>query len=511
MNFFKKAVAYFNKSIEEHPLRTIIVLGLFFRLIAVIFSKGYGMHDDHFLIIEASQSWVDGYDYNNWLPKENSTEITPSGHSFFYTGLHFFLFWFLKIIGITGAQSKMYIVRLLHALFSLITIIYGYKITIKLSDKKSATMVGLLLAVLWFMPFLSVRNLIEVVCVPPLVYATWLLIKNEEKSKLGAVFLAGLILGIAFSIRFQTILFTGGLGLALLLQKKFLKGIILGSGFLIAGGAIQGITDYFIWGVPFVEFKEYVRYNIESAGSYGNMPWYNYLLLMGGILIPPISLFLLFGFFRSWKKYLLLFLPSFIFLAFHSYFPNKQERFILPIVPFVVILGYIGWYEFVTQSTFWKARQNLLKYCWIFFWCINTIPLVIVSGAYSKRNRVEAMCYIAKKGDVTNIIIEDGNRDDILMPPRFYLEKWISVYGITKQSTAENLYNAVKTLDKNNFPNYVVFMQEENIEERIKNFKTAFKNVEYEATIKPSFIDAFVHWLNPVNKNQVCFVYKINR
>ena len=46
----------------------IIFSAIAIRLIAVIFSQGYGMHDDHFLIIEASSSWVAGYDYNNWLP-----------------------------------------------------------------------------------------------------------------------------------------------------------------------------------------------------------------------------------------------------------------------------------------------------------------------------------------------------------------------------------------------------------------------------------------------------------
>lgn len=410
------------------------------------------------------------------------------------------------------AQSKMYVVRLIHALFSLITIVLGYKIAIKYSDKRTATMIGLLLSMLWFMPFLSVRNLVEVVCIPPLIYATWLLVKNEDSPKLGISFWAGIILGIAFSIRFQTILFAGGLGLALVFQKKVSNAILLGLGFLFSGGLIQGLTDYFIWGVPFVEFKEYVRYNLESAGDYGNnMPWYNYLLLLAGILIPPISLFLLFGFFKSWKKYVLLFLPSFIFLAFHSYFPNKQERFILPIVPFVIILGYIGWNKYIDSSAFWQQRQKLYKNFWVFFWCLNIIPLVVVSTAYSKRNRVEAMCYIARKGDMKNLIVEDSNRDEVLMSPRFYLESWSYIFGVTKNYSAADLYKSVESMDSTNFPNYVIFMQEENIDVRVKAFKEAFKNIEYEATIEPSFIDALVHWLNPVNKNQVCFIYKIKK
>ena len=59
---------------RDHPLRTILFAGLFFRLLAVVFSQGYGMFDDHFLIIESAQSWVDGRDYSNWLPWNQAVE-----------------------------------------------------------------------------------------------------------------------------------------------------------------------------------------------------------------------------------------------------------------------------------------------------------------------------------------------------------------------------------------------------------------------------------------------------
>ena len=63
-------------------LGKIMLFGLFFRLMAILFSEGYGMHDDHFLIIESSSSWVDGFDYNNWLPWSAGNNGIPSGHSF---------------------------------------------------------------------------------------------------------------------------------------------------------------------------------------------------------------------------------------------------------------------------------------------------------------------------------------------------------------------------------------------------------------------------------------------
>ena len=54
---------------KQQPLKSILILALFFRLIATIFSSGYAMHDDHFLVVETPSNWADDYIYySNWLP-----------------------------------------------------------------------------------------------------------------------------------------------------------------------------------------------------------------------------------------------------------------------------------------------------------------------------------------------------------------------------------------------------------------------------------------------------------
>ncbi len=495
---------------QEKPLQLILWSAFLVRLLSVIFSKGYGMHDDHFLVIEPSKSWADGVDYNTWVPSKGDEPRAPSGHSFFYSGLHYFIFLFLKWIGLGSAQGQMYIVRLLHAILSLVTIYSAYKITEKLTHQKQAKTVGLLIAFFWFMPFMSVRNLVEVVCIPFLMYATWTIIKNEDHKKMSPFIWAGIIFGLAFSIRFQSIIYTGGFGLALMFTQRLKGAIVLGLFFTLVAAGFQGITDYLIWGKPFVEFQEYVRYNIASAQDYLVQAWYLYLLLIVGIFIPPISLFFFFGFARSWKKHLLLFLPSFLFLLFHSYFPNKQERFILPIVPFIIMLGYIGWEDFIAHSKFWLHRQKLLKYCWVFFWSLNVLVLSLVTFAYSKRNRVEAMTYLSHKGDIKSIAIEDSNREGIMMPPLFYLERWVHVMGITSIEPADQFYTAYQSLPVSERPRYIVFMQEDNMDRRVAAMKVYFPSLQYEATIEPSYIDKLMHFLNPVNKNQTSYIYKID-
>lgn len=492
---------------KEHPFLIIVLSGLFFRLLAAIFSKGFGMADDHFLVIEPAQAWVDGVD-TGWLPQGENAPITPTGHSFFYPGIHFLLFKFLQSLGIFDPQIKMLVVRLLHALYSMIIVIGGYRIAEKLAGERVARQTGILLALFWFMPFLSVRNLVEVACIPMLIVATWMAVKNDER-KWWLSLLSGFFLGLAFNIRFQTLFFTAGFGLALLFNKQIRATLLTATGFLLAAVSFQGICDYMVWGKPFVEFSEYVRYNLENATTYSDRPWYHYIPLIAGILVPPISLFLIFGFAKSWRKHLILFLPAFFFFLFHSYFPNKQERFILPVIPFVIILGSIGWYAFLESSTYWKKKEKLHNGFWKFFWVLNSILLIVISLSYTKRNRVEAMSYLYPKKDVHGVIIDDSNRGDFQISPKFYSGKWPLEYGVTNQTDTAAFFSMMNNFDPKVRPNYLLMYQTENLEQRLKKYEAHYK-LTYETTITPSFIDALMHRLNKRNVNSTTVIYRID-
>jgi hypothetical protein len=492
----------------QKPLPLILWIAFILRLISVIFAKGWGMHDDHFLVIEASQSWVDGTDYNYWLPG-NAAGKTAGGHSWFYVGLHYFFFYFLKIINISDPQAKMYVIRLIHALYSLLTVWLGYKITERLSNKNTAAITALLLASFWFMPWLSVRNLVEIVCIPPLLGGIWIIINSEKKRrKMFQFFWAGLIVGIAFSIRFQTALFAFGLFLAIVFRKQLKESLFYALGILISIFLIQGVTDTVIWGYPFAELIQYTKYNIENATNYITLAWYSYLLLILGILIPPISFFIFFGFLRSWRKHLLLFLPAFLFLLFHSYFPNKQERFILPIVPMIIILGMIGWQSFREKSKFWEKNKWLLKTCWTFFWVINLSLLPFISTMYSKRARAESMTYLSQYENIDAILIDDVNRSEVKMPPQFYLGQWIHPYNFTNRKSLDSLY--IEISKNGRHPDFVLFIEDKNLDKRVNDLKIIYPFMKYETTIEPGFVDKLLYKMNPRNANQVVYIYSTN-
>jgi len=493
---------------EEKPLLVILLLGVVFRLIAVVFSKGWGMHDDHFLIIEPAQAWADGINYNNWLPGPHSGS-QPDGHSLLYSGLHFLFFLVCGFLHFDDPQAKMVVIRFFHAAFSLITVYYGYQLTDKLAGKEPAKLAGLLLAILWIMPFTSVRNLVEIVCIPFMLMGLWFIYKAiESNGKLRFYLIAGLIMGVGFSIRFQTAVFIFGTATALLFLKHWKPVFIFSAGVLLSIILVQGIIDYFIWGYPFAEMGEYIRYNIAAAHDYITGPWYLYILFLSGILIPPVSIFLFVGFFNAWKKNLLLVLPVLIFLVFHSIFPNKQERFILPILPFIIILGVIGWTGFVKKSRFWKRYPGLLRSCWVFFWVINTIGLLAVSPMYSKKARVESMVYLSRYSDIVCILQEDIYHNGVPMIPQYYLKQWVGAGEITKEKNQDDYAKLIKKVQKKRYPRFVLFYGQENLDQRVDKVKELLPGIVYETKILPGFIDDLLYHLNPRNTNQTIIIYR---
>jgi hypothetical protein len=167
-------------SLPKLSLKHILWLALCLRVLSAIFSHGYGWYDDHFRVIEIAQSWVDGKNVGDFLPDAARGITEPREISLFYPGIHFFLFTLLNLLNVHDPQTKMLVIRILHAVYSLLVVYLGYNITKKLSDEKCARYVGLLLAALWFMPNLSIRSLPEMTCIPPLLFGCWYLMKEDQ-------------------------------------------------------------------------------------------------------------------------------------------------------------------------------------------------------------------------------------------------------------------------------------------------------------------------------------------
>ncbi|MBP6642013.1 MAG: glycosyltransferase family 39 protein [Flavobacteriales bacterium] len=486
------------------PLAALTVIALVPRLIAAFFSEGYFAHDDHFLVIEAAASWVDGFDYNNWLPWNQTGTPHPSGHSFVYVGLHYVLFSGLKLIGLGSPKAIMLIVRSIHAIWSLVVVRAGYRIALRLASPEIAWRAGLFLALFYFMPFLAVRNLVEVACIPFLMLGAYRLVRSPEGPSLKDAFVAGLWIGLAVNIRFQTLFFAVGPGLAFLLQKRWKEAVVYGLGATLPIVLLQGSIDLFIWSAPFAELTEYVGYNLVNTTTYFDQPWYNYLLLLAGIYIPFLSVAVLFGIFRKTSP-LLLWIPLMLFLAVHSYFPNKQERFLLPIVPLFFVVGYAAWEQWRSRSSWWQQHIGLWKGQMVFVVALNTILLVVLCGAFSKRSRVEAMDLLRTETPLRRLIMEDTVEGEPPLPPLFYLGQWnVSVlFVLDPKEPIPSVDPTQKRMDR---PDGILFFGMEDLPQRMARVIATTGPLEVVAVARPGLVDRVVHWLNPVNRNEAILV-----
>lgn len=490
---------------QNYPMRVILFVGFFFRIIATIFSEGFAFQDDHFLVIEIAQHWVDGIQ-NEWLPAFGAK--TPSGHSLFYAGLHYYLFVILKYCGITNPEIKMLIVRLLHAIYSMSIVLLGYKITKQVSNLNSAITVGWILSIFWFFPLLSVRNLVEMVSIPPIMYAIYMIMKYKSTSSWKRFVWIGFVSGIAFSLRFQTILMLGGIGLVLMIWKDWFKAIQYGLGVCLSLAIFQGLVDFAVWGKPFAEFFEYTNYNLHHSAEYPNGPWYNYTLLILGLFILPLSLFLFWGNLVGFRKYLLITVPVAIFFLFHSYFPNKQERFILTMLPLFIIVGVVSWNEFISYSRWWSSKLKFHKRCWNFIWSINFILLLVLTPASTKISKLRAMNYFRERGGVEYFALETTHMWGSVLMPRFYHGVWNNYYTIRQDYGVKELFESIKREHKP-LPTHIIFAEPKNLEIRLNQVKSQVKDLIFEKTVESSYLDRFMVWLNPVNVNQTYYIYRI--
>lgn len=492
-------------------LLRLTLIALVPRLVAAFFSGGYFAHDDHFLVIEPARSWADGSDYNDWLPWHQSGTPRPSGHSFFYVGLHWLLFKGLLTLGLKDPEAGMVVVRVLHAVWSLLVVRVGHRIALRLAGPAIAWRTGLFLALLGFMPFLSVRNLVEVACIPFLMLGTWRLVRAEGAPGVRDALWAGVWMGMAMNVRFQTIFFAAGPGLALLLQRRWGPMLAYAAGLIIPLAIIQGGIDLYLWGRPFAELTEYVGYNLVNTTTYGQQPWYNYLLLLAGLFIPPFSLFVLTGFVRRTVP-LVAWLPVLLFVLIHSWFPNKQERFILPIVPLYFTLGHTAWERIRSSSAWWARHRSLWNGILAWTWGLSSVLLVVLCFTTSKKSRIDAMRLVRDRADVQGWVVEDTPEHEPPMLPKYYCLHWNATV-IDMPDTTFDLDSTMTFWRRypGRTPNYAFLIGPEGLDQRIERLERSMGPLERIGTSEPGFVDRFVHWLNPVNRNEVITVMRVKR
>ena len=490
-------------------LKKILLLGLFFRILATIFSKGYAFTDDHFEVVELAQ---------NILEKgvKDLFSNIPKGEAYIfnliYVEIHTLIFGLCESFGLYNPEGKMLVARLVHALFSMITIYVGYRLTERLSNRPNdAKIVGLLLAIFWVFPFLSVRNLREFACIPPMILGCYYACAKELNTK--QILLMAWWFTVGFVFRYQMIFVPFVIGLWWIFSKQnWQKAVLFGIAFGVFFMLTQGLFDFLTWGNPIASIKTNATFNIDSANIaiYPNGPWHRYLGTVAGLFLGFPVLLLLAGYFKTATQAgnrKMLFYASLLFFVFHSYYANKQERFILPFLPLFIILGIIGFRDIYEEYSSKNWLRGFTKFSVVWFIILNTVLLFLLSVTYTKRSRVESMNYLREKGDVQNILIQNYESSQPEAP--FYLQKKYDYFMVDSPEQMAELPTELNS-GKKTKPNYIILVGNTDLQKRIIEVKKVFPTMQHEVDIEPSFVDNLAYLMNPShNHNETFYIFKI--
>ena len=480
---------------SEHPLGFLLAIGLILRLLAAVFARGYMGTDDHFQAIEIAADWERG----NFVFLPGDVQFY---RSLFYPALNWVVMVFLHKLGVYHPDGVMLVNRLLHVFLSLWTIALTYKFGLLLADRRTAFRAALLVATYAVMPYVAVRNLIESFCMPFLLWGLYETAKVEmrKSEKPGRSWaLAGLAFGLAFIIRWQVAAAILGVGLYWLHRKRW-RGMVFATVFGLLPVLAEAVWDWWAHGVFFGSFWAYIKHNLAHSRDYVVGPWYRYLVLLVGILIPPFSFLFLAAIVRWVKRFGVLNWATLAFLIIHSAVPGKQERFILPIFPFLALMGTAG-------LQFWEEKKPSLKRwirgSWIWFWSVNAVLLFVAVFNYSQKARVKSFVYLYEREDARGVVVDFTERGTLL--PLYYLD------GADPSRPRPEIYRAYSPADFDSLRlrhlgamgppvvplNYVIIFSQGKLEEHLKVINDHLARANVLAHISPSLADRILLWLNP--------------
>jgi len=458
-------------------------------VLAAVFSGGFLASDDHHVVIGAADQIASGIG----LP-------STYARSALFPGVIAGIMTVTRSVGIHDPGVEMFVVRLLQALYSLLVVYFVYRILERELGEGTALLGGLLVAAFFVMPVTAVHQLEESVCQVPLLAACWWWRRGEDGHQPAAIWasLAGAALATALILRFPLIGFVAAFVVMMLLRPVTPRNKIAFLGGLAVIVVLQGYSNAVInqqWWYSFIHRLGpmlHPQHMAVDADGYPSSPPWHYILTLLAALIPPASVLLLAAAVKGGIRLQFLAIPTLAFLVSHSLIANKQERFLLPILPLLFIL--------VVAGLPWLAARIAPAYrgMWWYFWIVNGALLVVLTFSFAKQDRVEPLLYVYRRHDATGVLIAQYNQTFGVpvyylgqpRPPLLVVEKGQEVSAGTTPI------------------NYVILYSDTPEADRVFLAGALHRNLTLLTTITPSLADRLAHAINPRhNKARTAVIY----
>lgn len=497
--------------IRSHPLAFVLLVAIALRIPAVIFSKGYMASDDQFETVEIAHRWTYGQVFHDdgirmW-PQRPANE-----HARFIL-YNLSLYWLMKLneaVGIGTLDGMMYSVRAVHAGLSLLAVLAAFQIVLLgTRSRRWAVFGGLTVAGYFFMPFLSVRNLIEMVGGNLWIVAVWFLYRYRDDLSDRSLIRAGVITGLAWMIRFEIAFAAIAVPFILWRLHRSARPALIYMAAVFAMLLLSGVVDaIFVNGFAASTISHILQVLTEPP-PYKTAP-YIYLLVLLGAFIPPFSI-LLFGLVGNktfLREHTLLWIPTLVFIIAHTIPSSRQERYMISILPILLVIFVLAiWYHQQANGWLFRRRRAGLVLLVVYL-AVNTVLLAVFTINYGHRGLVEPLVRMQNIEGLPPMLL--------ISPGRGRLMPFAYAGGIERlyRASVENWHDLDRfvLLPEAHDSSYFVVVHPHSEEERatwMDSLQVKLGSLSLVTHVGPSTIDAILHHLNPKhNRTHEAWVYR---
>jgi len=177
-----------------------------------------------------------------------------------------------------------------------------------------------------------------------------------------------------------------------------------------------------------------------------------------------------------------------VFIVFHLIFPNRQERFLLPVVPFVLLLMM----RFISKHNPCEASSNgscsascatSFEESWLhkaIRWSIylSAIYTLAYSFYIPKSKYLEASKGLYERGDCQNVVIDNWKGEESVWLPMHYVGKFVHPFSMTSKKSLDQLKQQIThqpAFDSKRLPapdpNYLIIWGKEESYQRTKQYE----------------------------------------
>jgi len=423
------------KFIKAHPLASVLIVAMALRLVAVFYSQGFIHSDDHFDTVDVSFEWLRSglWGQDGFLHWKGDAATTIVRFPLYTLSLYAVMETY-RAIGITSLDTMMYGVRLLHALLSLLPVWAIFRIVRRVSGSDDwAILGGLMVALHFAMPFFGVRNLIEMVSGDIWILAIYYLYRYRDASQAKWLYLAGLASGLAWMMRLQMAFAIFPIPFVLWYENRHIRPAMHYTLAVLTMLLISGIADKYLLGYFGASTVNNLNLNVNLGPRYETIPLLYPVVLMI-FFVPPFSLVLLFIGCR-WsflRRHLLLATSSLCFIVGHMFHANQQERFMIPIVPALMLLAILALYDRYQEKGYILKSRKLFNWLWGVSLAINLILLVPFTVAYGHKGLIEPLKWMQHISPQPRVLFVQPevkrwipiNYAGLVPPPHVYLRQW---------------------------------------------------------------------------------------